>query len=226
MFLPFFMGPSIVILLPALVLAVYAQYRVRSTYAKYSRLTTTNKMTAQQAATRILEHAGIQDVTFGSAKGPLTDQYDPRKKLLRLSVPDSTSVAAIGVAAHEAGHAIQDSEGYTPLVLRTSIVPVANVGSQLAFPLFFIGFIFQYPALVTLGILAFSLAVLITLVTLPVELDASRRAVKALRSTYIVNTEELSGVKEVLFAAALTYIAAAAMAALRLVTLLFASRRR
>jgi len=220
------MGPSILILLPAVILAIYAQYKVRSTYTRYARVGTANGTTAAQAAKRILEGAGISDVAIKGIKGSLSDNYDPRGKALRLSDPESISVAAVGVAAHEAGHAIQHAHGYRPLSLRTSIVPIANFGSQIALPLFFIGLIFRYQAFVTFGILAFSLAVLFTLITLPVEFDASRRAVVALRETALVTEEELGAVKEVLFAAALTYVAAAAMAALQLLMLLSVKRRR
>lgn len=224
--LPFLMGPSILILLPAVILAIYAQYKVRSTYTRYARVGTANGTTAAQAAKRILEGAGISDVAIKGIKGSLSDNYDPRGKALRLSDPESISVAAVGVAAHEAGHAIQHAHGYRPLSLRTSIVPIANFGSQIALPLFFIGLIFRYQAFITFGILAFSLAVLFTLITLPVEFDASRRAVVALRETALVTEEELGAVKEVLFAAALTYVAAAAMAALQLLMLLSVKRRR
>jgi len=223
---PFFLGPSILILLPAIALAVYAQWRVRSTYAKYARIPSVSRISAEGAAKRILEASGITDVSIEETPRPLGDQYDPRTKTLRLSAPSSPSIAAIGVAAHEAGHAIQHAQGFAALALRTAIVPLANFGSQLAFPLFFIGIIFGFKPLLTAGILLFSAAVLFTLVTLPVEFDASRRAVAALRGTGVVNEEELGGVKEVLFAAALTYVAAAAMAALQLLMLLSASRRR
>jgi len=224
--LPFLMGPSFLVLLPALALAIYAQYKVRSTYTRYSRVETARRITAGQMAKRILEGSGITDVAIGAAKGPLADNYDPRKKILHLSEPESTSVAAVGVAAHEAGHAIQHARDYKPLSLRTAIVPIANIGSQMAFPLFFLGLIFRYQAFITIGIFAFSAAVLFTLVTLPVEFDASRRAVASLRQSGLVTDEEVGGVKEVLFAAALTYVAAAAMAALQLLMLLSFNRRR
>lgn len=224
--LSFFLGPSIWILIPAIVLAVYAQWRVRSTYRRYARVPSTAGITARGAALKILAGAAITDVAVEETNRPLGDHYDPRKKVLRLSASASTSIAAIGVAAHEAGHAVQHARGFGPLALRTAIVPAATFGSQLAFPLFFLGLIFQYQALLTLGILLFSAAVLFTLVTLPVEFDASRRAVSALRDETLVSTEEIGAVKEVLFAAALTYVAAAAMAALQLLLLLSASRRR
>lgn len=193
-----------------------------------------------EAATAILRKEAITDVAIEETDRPLGDHYDPRKKTLRLSVPSKSntptareeretairSISAIGVAAHEAGHAIQHARGFGPLALRTTIVPVANFGSQLAFPLFFLGLILRYQPLLTAGILLFSAAVLFTLITLPVEFDASRRAVGALKGESLVSTEELGAVKEVLFAAALTYVAAAAMAALQLFLLLSAGRRR
>ncbi len=226
LWLPFFMGPRILILIPAIILAVYAQYKVRSTYTRYSRVRTASGITAAQAAQRILTGAGINDAQIQGIRGVLSDHYDPRSKVLRLSNPHSASVAAVGVAAHEAGHAIQHAHGYKPLILRSTVVPVANIGSQLAFPLFFLGLIFRYEPLITVGIFAFSAAVLFTLITLPVEFDASRRAIVALRDGGLVSTEELGEVKEVLFAAALTYVAAAAMAALQLLLLLSLGRRR
>lgn len=224
--LPFLMGPSFLILVPALILAIYAQYKVRSTYTRYSRIETQQRISAGLVARRILEGSGIMDVQIGEARGALADNYDPRRKVLHLSAADSTSVAAVGVAAHEAGHAIQHARNYKPLSLRTAIVPIANLGSQLAFPLFFIGLIFRSQSFITFGIFAFSAAVLFTLVTLPVEFDASRRAVASLRQTGLMTEEEIGGVKEVLFAAALTYVAAAAMAALQLLMLLSFNRRR
>lgn len=219
-------GPSFLILVPAIILAAYAQWKVRSTYAKYAKVNARSRVTAQAAARRILETAMITDVAIEPSQRQLSDHYDPRKRILRLSAPDSTSVAAIGVAAHEAGHAMQHAQGYAFLSLRTAIVPIARFGSQLAFPLFFIGIFASMPSLVTAGIVAFSAAVLFTLITLPVEFDASRRAIVALRGSGIVSEEELGGAKEVLFAAALTYVAAAAMAALQLLMLLSAGRRR
>ncbi len=223
---PLFFGPSFLILIPAIAFAAYAQWKIRSTYARHARLESTGAFTARAAASRLLTAAGIDDVTVESTNRRLSDHYDPRRKVLRLSAPDSSSIAAIGVAAHEAGHAIQHAKAYGPLSLRTAIVPVANFGSQLALPLFLIGLFMRYPPLVTAGIVAFSAAVLFTLVTLPVEFDASRRAVGALREAAIVNESELTAVKEVLFAAALTYVAAAAMAALQLVMLLSLGGRR
>ncbi len=229
---------SLILLAPALILSVYASYKVRATYAKYLQVPTQRRITASQAVQRILGTAGVS-VGTGSPSSwsvrmeriaqPLGDHYDPRSRTLRLSAPESTSIAAVGVAAHEAGHALQHAQGYAPLALRSAIVPVAQFGSWLAFPLFFFGLIFQAEFLITAGILLFSAAVLFTLVTLPVEFNASRRAVTALNDGGLVTREELGAVKEVLTAAALTYVAAAAMAILQLVRLLLianSARRR
>ncbi|MBC7169937.1 zinc metallopeptidase [Candidatus Bipolaricaulota bacterium] len=221
-----FYPETLIVLLPALVLAIYAQYKVRSTYAQYLHVPLQRRITAGQAAELVLREAGVSGVRIEGTNRPLGDHYDPRTKALRLSAPGSSSVAAVGVAAHEAGHAIQHARGYAPLALRSTIVPVASFGSQLAFPLFFIGLFFQSDLLVNVGIILFSAAVLFTLVTLPVEFNASRRAVAALSAGGIVTREELGGVKRVLTAAALTYVAAAAMAALQLLSMLLISNRR
>lgn len=222
-----FYPETLVLVIPALILAVYAQYRVRSAYARYLQVPTHRRITARQAAERILRTAGIENVAIEAIRQPLADHYDPRRRKLRLSAPESASVAAVGVAAHEAGHALQHAQGYKPLALRSAIVPVAMFGSQLALPLFFLGLIFQSSSLVNVGIILFSAAVLFTLVTLPVEFNASRRAVAALRSAGLVTEGELGAVKEVLTAAALTYVASAAMAVAQLLgLLLIASGRR
>ena len=202
---------------------------MRSAYACYLQIPTQRRITAREAAEYILRSAGITDVQIESIRQPLGDHYDPRRRKLRLSAPDSTSVAAVGVAAHEAGHALQHAQGYAPLALRSAIVPLAMFGSQLALPLFFLGLVFQAASLVNIGIILFSAAVLFTLVTLPVEFNASRRAVAALRSAGLVTEGELGAVKEVLTAAALTYVASAAMAVAQLLGLLMiagGSRRR
>jgi Zn-dependent membrane protease YugP len=222
-----FYPQTLMLLLPALALAIYAQYKVRATYSKYLRVPTSMGVTAAQVAQDVLSRAGVAGVRIEATPRPLGDHYDPRTKTLRLSAPGSTSVAAVGVAAHEAGHAIQHARGYAPLALRSAVVPVANLGSQLAFPLFFLGLIFHTPVLLNVGIILFSLAVLFTLITLPVEFDASRRAVISLGQSGLVTREELGAVKEVLTAAALTYVAAAAMAIMQLLSmLLIADRRR
>ncbi|MCR4404638.1 MAG: zinc metallopeptidase [Candidatus Acetothermia bacterium] len=215
----------LIMLLPALALGIYAQWRVQSTFAQYSRVNASSGTTAERLARRLLDGAGLGNVKIEQVKGTLTDHYDPRTRTLRLSNPESRSLAALGVAAHEVGHAIQHARAYRPLELRTAIVPMANFGSQLALPLFFLGLFFQMPPLVTAGIVAYSLAVLFTLVTLPVEFNASQRAIALLRDGgFVTSGQELGAVKRVLGAAALTYVAAAATAVLTLLYLL--SRRR
>jgi len=224
-----FYPETLILLIPAFLLAIYAQYKVRSAYARYLQVPTQRRITAREAAEYILRSAGITNVQIESIRQPLGDHYDPRRRKLRLSAPDSASVAAVGVAAHEAGHALQHAQGYAPLALRSAIVPLAMFGSQLALPLFFLGLVFQAASLVNLGIILFATAVLFTLVTLPVEFNASRRAVAALRSAGLVTEGELGAVKEVLTAAALTYVASAAMAVAQLLGLLMiagGSRRR
>lgn len=222
-----FYPETLMLLIPAFILAIYAQYRVSSTYRKYAQVPTQNRVTAVQVVQGMLVRAGVSGVSIEEIKRPLGDHYDPRRRVLRLSAPNSPSVAAVGVAAHEAGHAIQHAQRYAPLALRSAVVPLANFGSQLAFPLFVIGLFFQSGFLVNLGIILFSAAVLFTLVTLPVEFNASRRAVAALSQSGVVTREELSGVKQVLSAAALTYVAAAATAIAQLLgMLLMANRRR
>lgn len=206
-------------------ICMIASARVKTTFNKYSRYRSRTNMTGKEAAQRVLRSAGIMDVTVRHVSGSLTDHYDPRNKTLNLSdsVYDSTSVAAIGVAAHECGHAIQHQKDYAPLSIRSAIVPVANIGSTLAWPLIIIGLLFSSATgsfLIKLGIICFSLAVLFQLVTLPVEFDASRRAVNILGSTGILSEEELPMTKKVLGAAALTYVAGAAAAILQLLRLI------
>lgn len=222
----FYIDPYfLVLIVPALVFSLYAQYRVWSTYNQYAKERSASGLTAAQAARRLLDRAGLANVAIEAVPGQLTDHYDPRTKTLRLSAPDSPSIAAIGVAAHEAGHALQDAHGYAPLVVRNAAVPVANFGSILAFLLFFIGLITSWGPLMWAGILLFAGAVFFTLITLPVEFDASRRAVQILQeSGTIVAKSELGAVQKVLNAAALTYVAAAAMAVLQLIRLLLIAR--
>jgi Zn-dependent membrane protease YugP len=216
-----------IMLLPALALGLYAHWRVRSTFARYSQVSAASGISAERLARRLLDRAGLQNVKIESIRGVLTDHYDPRTRTLRLSDPEGRSLAHLGVAAHEVGHAIQHAQLYRPLALRTAIVPVVNFGSQLAVPLFFLGLIFQIPGLMLLGIIAYSFFVLFTLVTLPVEFNASRRAIGLLQGGgYISGGRELEAVKSVLGAAALTYVAAAATAVLQLLYFVLASRRR
>ncbi len=225
--------PTYFLVLIGAVICLIASAGVKSTYSKYSRYRSMSNMTGAQAAERILNSAGIYDVSICHVSGDLTDHYDPRNKTLNLSdsVYGSTSVAAVGVAAHECGHAIQHQKNYAPLTIRGALVPVANFGSTISWPLILIGLFFTSNTgtlLINLGILCFSFAVIFQLVTLPVEFNASRRALKILGNTGILNSEELPMTRKVLKAAALTYVASAAAAILQLLRLviLFGGRNR
>lgn len=227
-----FLDPTMILVLIGVVLSLWAQGRVTSTFNQFSRVRSRTGMTGAEAARRLLNSQGIYDVTVQRVSGNLTDHYDPRTKVVNLSdsVYNATSVAAIGVAAHECGHAMQHNEGYAPLRFRSALVPVANFGSQLSWPLILLGVIFGGlgSPLVQIGILMFTLAVLFQLVTLPVEFNASNRAVKLLDSQGILAGDEVSGTRKVLGAAALTYVAAAAGSILQLLRLiiLFGGRGR
>jgi len=220
---PFFFDPTMMLLIPALLLAMWAQMRVKSVFARYSAVGSRRGVTAASAARAILDRFGLQNVPVDRVGGNLTDHYDPRDKSLSLSdsVYGSTSIAAIGVAAHEVGHAIQDSVNYSPLKIRNTIVPVVGIGSTLAFPLFFIGILLRGEMLMNLGILLFLGVILFHLVTLPVEFDASNRALRVLADTGILSTDEIGGAGSVLRAASWTYIAATVMALAQLIRLLF-----
>ena len=225
-----FFDPTIILVLIGVVLSMAASAKVQSTFAKYSRVRSMTGMTGAEAAKRLLNSQGIYDVQVRKVAGNLTDHYDPRNKTLNLSesVYDSPSVAAIGVAAHECGHAMQDANDYSPLRIRAALVPAANLGSQLCWPLIIIGLLLGGSSvLLNLGILLFCLAVLFQLVTLPVEYDASHRAVTLLDSTGILAGQEVGQTRKVLNAAALTYVAAAAASILQLLRLLilFGNRR-
>ncbi len=214
---------TFILLLPALGFAMWAQSKVRGTYRKYSQIRSRANITGAQVARRILDSQGLSGVKVEATKGELTDHYDPRTRVVRLSkgVYGSTSLAALGVAAHETGHALQHKFGYAPLQLRSTLVPVARFGTWLAFPLFFIGFIFtSIHWLMDVGILFFAAAVLFSLVTLPVEYNASARAMKILSSGGYLSPDETTGARKILDAAAWTYVAAATMAVLQLVRLL------
>lgn len=215
--------PTYILVLVGAVICMIASARVNSTFRKYSRYRSASNMTGAQAAERILRASGIYDVTVRHVSGNLTDHYDPRNKTLNLSdsVYGSTSVAAVGVAAHECGHAVQHQKNYAPLSIRSAIVPVANFGSALAWPLIILGLFFSSGSLlIHIGIACFSFAVLFQLVTLPVEFNASGRALRILGDTGILNGEELSMTRKVLGAAALTYVASAAAAILQLLRLI------
>lgn len=210
MFMPFIDPLWIVFAIPGLLVMLYAQIKVKSAFGKYSQVRNMPNATGAQIGRRLLDGAGLRGVAIEMVQGDLTDHYDPRSKVLRLSpqVYSVPSVAAMGIVAHEVGHAIQDSEGYVPLRVRGSLVPVVNIGSWLGYIFFFLGFIAQFSGLVWLGILFFSGAVAFSLVTLPVEFNASRRAMQLLQANGLVGQVEVQGVQSVLNAAALTYVAA------------------
>lgn len=225
--------PTYILVLIGAVICMIASARVKSTYNKYSKYRSASGMTGAEAAQRILNTAGIYDVTIQHVSGNLTDHYNPSNKTLNLSdsVYGSTSVAAVGVAAHECGHAIQHQKNYVPLTLRATIVPVANLGSTLAWPLILIGLLFSRNTgalFIDLGIICFSFAVIFQLVTLPVEFNASRRALRILGEQGILSESELPYTRKVIQAAALTYVASAASAILQLLRLilLFGGRDR
>ena len=218
----FFWDYTMIILLPAILLALYAQTKVSSTFERYLRVPAKIGLTGAEVAREILRQSGIYDVSVEVQGGKLSDHYDPRHKVLRLSseVYHGRSLAALGVAAHECGHAIQHDVGYAPLALRNAIVPAAGIGSQMAFPLFFIGLLFRADTLMMLGIMLFSLAVIFQMITLPVEFNASSRAVAVLENYGFIDRGERRPVRAVLNAAALTYVAATLMAVMQLIRLL------
>lgn len=226
----FYDATYILVLIGAL-LSMWASARVNLTYKKYAQVRSRSGLTGAEAARRILQGAGIYDVRVEHISGNLTDHYDPRGKVLRLSdtVYGSPSVAAIGVAAHECGHAIQDDQAYAPLRLRAAFVPVANIGTKAAIPIILLGLIFGSSyTLVQVGLLCFACGTLFQLITLPVEFNASARAVDILGNTHMLSEEELGHTRKVLSAAAMTYVAAAAASILSLLrlVLLFGGRRR
>lgn len=223
----YYFDPTMLLILPGLIIALWAQFKVNSTYSKYSAVEARSGLTAAQAARMLLDQNGLSNVRIERIRGHLTDNYDPMSKVLHLSddVIDSASIAALGVAAHEAGHAVQDAMGYRPLMLRSAMVPVTRIGSGLAIPLFMLGLIFAWEPLVNVGILLFSLVVVFSLVTLPVEFNASRRALDTLEGSGMLDTDEVSGARSVLNAAALTYVASALQAMLNLLRLLVISGR-
>jgi uncharacterized protein len=219
---------SLILLVPAIILGIYAQARVSSAFNRYSQVPSAKGLTGAQGARMLLNSSGLGDVAIEIGGRRLSDHYDPRTRTLTLSpdVGNSNSLAAVGVAAHEAGHAMQHADGYAPFRARSALVPVANIGSNLGFILFFVGLVFfRSGTFMTIGILLYSAAVLFTLVTLPVELNASRRALAALTDRNILVGDEITGAKKVLSAAALTYVAAALMAVLQLLRLILISRR-
>jgi Zn-dependent membrane protease YugP len=227
----FFYDWTFFLIIPPLILALYAQAKVKGAYRKYSQVFSSSRTTGAQAAHQLLQTAGAGDITIEKQPGELTDHYDPRKRVLRLSqgVHDSSSIAALGIAAHEAGHAIQHRTHYQPMHLRSLIYPVANLGSTLAFPLFFIGFIFSKrgpSVLMDLGIMLFAGAVVFSVITLPVEFNASKRALALLEERRFLTSDEMVGARKVLGAAALTYVASTAMAAMQLLRMFLMRQSR
>jgi len=217
---------SYILIIIAAVISGIASLKVKSTYKKYSKQASSKGMTSEQVAAQMLHEAGIYDVRIEQVGGNLTDHYSPKEKVLRLSdtVYGSTSVAAIGVAAHECGHAIQHQEGYGPLSLRSAAVPAANIGSKLSWPIILLGLFLSYEPLVQIGIVLFSVVVLFQVITLPVEFNASRRAMAVLEKDGILTETELTGAGKVLKAAAMTYVAAMITAILQLLRIILISR--
>ena len=228
MYYPMFYDPTFILVLIGVVLSMIASHNVQSTFEKYSHVQAFSGLTGAQAAKMILERNGINNVRVQGIAGNLTDNYVPSQKVLNLSQStiNSTSIAAIGVAAHECGHAIQDAKGYYPLVLTRTISPLCAIASKLSIPLILFGFIISMTSLIQIGIIAFAVAISIQLLTLPVEFDASRRAVQTLAEYGMVNDNELNGIKAVLKAAALTYVAAAASSVLQLLRLVLLTQGR
>lgn len=224
----FFYDSTFLILIPALIISAWAQMKVKSTFDRYSRVRSINQYTGAQIARMLLDAEGLYDVPVQQISGRLTDHYDPRERVMRLSreVFSSTSIAAIGVAAHETGHAIQHQKQYAPLQIRSAIVPVVNLSSNASWAIFLLGFILGLPSLINLGVYLFGAVVIFQLITLPVEFDASNRALKIVGERGILYGDEIKGAKSVLSAAALTYVAAALMAISQLIRLLAISRDR
>ncbi|WP_304681219.1 zinc metallopeptidase [uncultured Clostridium sp.] len=228
MFIPgFYFDRTIILLLPAMIIAFWAQSKVSSTYKKYRTVRTMNGYTGEKVARMILDAAGLYNVPVLETSGELTDHYDPRSRVIRLSrdIYYGTSIASAGIAAHEVGHAIQHQEAYKPLVLRTSIARAVNFSSQASILIFMIGLLFSIPFLTNLGIVFFTVAVIYQLITLPVEFNASRRALNILENRNILYGNEINGAKNVLSAAAMTYVAAALMSISQLIRLIAISNR-
>jgi uncharacterized protein len=219
---------TFIILIPAIVISAIAQIKIKSTFSRYSKVSNINGYTGAQVARMLLDDNGLFDVPVELVRGKLTDHYDPSRRVLRLSdeVYSGNSVASVGVAAHETGHAIQHSKKYFPLVFRNSIVPVVNFSSNASWILLLLGMFTRTTGLINIGIILFSAVVLFQLITLPVEFNASNRALNILESKNVLYGDELKGAKSVLSAAALTYVAAALMAMLQLLRLILISRDR
>jgi Zn-dependent membrane protease YugP len=218
----------LVLVVPTIILSLIAQIMVKSTFAKYSRVPCSKRITGQDSAALLLRANNIRDVQIEAVRGSLTDHYDPSSKVVRLSQPvySENSIAAVGVAAHETGHAIQHARGYGPLFLRSTLVPVANIGSMLGPYIAMAGLFFQMQILLNIGIILFGGAVLFYVITLPVEFNASARAIAILKANNVLTHDELNGVKKVLTAAAMTYVASALTALMSLLRLVLLSRNR
>ncbi len=223
-----FYDNTMIILLPAILISAFAQFKIKAAFSKYSKVSSVNGYTGAKVARMLLDDAGLFDIPVEQVGGKLTDHYDPSKRVMRLSgeVYNGTSVAAIGVAAHETGHALQDKEKYAPLKIRNAIVPVVNFSSNASWLLFLAGIILSIQSLIFVGIILFSAVVVFQLITLPVEFNASSRALAILESRNILYGDEIKGAKSVLSAAAMTYLSAALMAISQLIRLLILSRDR
>ena len=220
----------LILVVPALLLAIWAQVQVKTTYRKYSRVPNSRGMTGAYAAQAVLNFYGITDVRIERVSGNLTDHYDPRSKVIRLSdgVYNSSTVAAIGIACHEAGHAAQHAENYAPMKIRNAIIPVCNIGSTIGIPLALIGWIFSFSILIYVGLGLYAAVFIFQVATLPVEFNASRRAIKVIDETQLLRDDEIGGAKKVLAAAAMTYVASMMVSLANLLRLLlrFSNNRR
>lgn len=219
----------LILVVPALLLAIWAQVQVKTTYRKYSRVPNSRGMTGAYAAQAVLNFYGITDVRIERVSGNLTDHYDPRSKVIRLSdgVYNSSTVAAIGIACHEAGHAAQHAENYAPIKIRNAIIPVCNIGSTIGIPLALIGWIFSFSILIYVGLGLYAAVFIFQVATLPVEFNASRRAIRVIDETQLLRDDEIGGAKKVLAAAAMTYVASMMVSLANLLRLLlrFSNRR-
>lgn len=219
----------LILVVPAMLLAIWAQVQVKTTYRKYSRVPNSRGMTGAYAAQAVLNFYGITDVRIERVSGNLTDHYDPRSKVIRLSdgVYNSSTVAAIGIACHEAGHAAQHAENYAPIKIRNAIIPVCNIGSTIGIPLALIGWIFSFSILIYVGLGLYAAVFIFQVATLPVEFNASRRAIKVIDETQLLRDDEIGGAKKVLAAAAMTYVASMIVSLANLIRLLlrFSNRR-
>ncbi len=224
----YFYDWTIILMLPGLLLGMWAQFKVKSAYAKYAKIRTSRGVTAEEVSRDILSKGANMPVSVEPIQGNLTDNFDPKSNTLHLSegVYGSSSIAAVGIAAHECGHALQQSDGYGPLMMRNAIVPVVKIGSNLYFPIFLIGLLASWEPLLYAGIICFAATLVFSLITLPVEFNASSRALKVLQSGSYMTDEEVAGVRAVLTAAALTYVAAAISSLLQLLRLLLIANRR